>query len=681
MLVRQIDHQPQWLALPSPTGQPIDAECVEAAVAAEHHQPVGRLGRDSEARGVAFLVFLLGGRAIVPFDRADPALGRAQHGHRLALDQRLGGNFDGLRSRRKLGAAPAERRVAPELGGGPFDLLRDRSPLPLVARQQSAELRLLGRKPVELLADLDLLEPPQGAQPHVEDRVSLDFGQIPARDHLGLRVVALADNADHLVEIDIDDDLAVEDLHAPGDRRKTMAARPLQHVAAMIEKSLQCLLQIHHPRHALRVEDIEIERHPHFELGQAEELLHQHLRIDIAGFRLQHEADILGRLVADVGEERQLFLVEQSRDLLDQPPFLHLKRHLGDDDLVEPVAQRFRRPARPQPEPAATGRISLVNVFRRLDQHPACREVGTGNKSGKLADGAGRMVDQMQQRRTELTDIVRGDAGRHADGDTGGAVREQVRKAGGQDDRLAVLAVISLAEVDCIVADTVEHRLRHRRKAAFGVAHRRGVIAVDVAEIPLAVDERVALREILGEPHKGVIDRELAMRVELADDVADDAGAFLVARGGIKAQLLHRMQDSAMHRLEPVAHIGERARHDCRQRIGQVTLAERVGKIDVADLAGKRRHGHASITSTRITVCGPHPSPTRPTRLGRSSPAAQSAREPSAARRVRVFNPGVAVQFGRRARRPAACARLAVVAPPARCGLAAQIRGAPESGR
>ena len=212
-------------------------------------------------------------------------------------------------------------------------------------------------------------------------------------------------------------------------------------------------------------------------------------------------------------------------------------------------------------------------------------------------DRRGRIVDQLQQRRAQFAGIVRRDAGRHADGDAGGAVGEQVRKPRRQNDRLVVLAVIGRAEIDGALVDAVEHRLRHRRQPALGVAHRRGVIAVDIAEIPLTVDQRVALRKILGEADQRVIDRQLAMRVELADYVADDASAFLVARGRVEAQLLHRMQNPAMDRLQPIAHIGQRARHDRRQRIGQITLAERVGEVDVADLAGQIRHGHASMTS------------------------------------------------------------------------------------
>ena len=131
VLVRQIDHQPQRLAMAAPAGQPVDPDRVKAAVGAEDDQAVGGLGGDRKARPVAFLVFLLGGGDVVPLDGADPALFRAQHGYRLALDQRLGGISIGSGAAADLGAAPAERRVAAELGAGLPDLLGDRAPLPV----------------------------------------------------------------------------------------------------------------------------------------------------------------------------------------------------------------------------------------------------------------------------------------------------------------------------------------------------------------------------------------------------------------------------------------------------------------------------------------------------------------------------------------------------------------------
>ena len=80
-------------------------------------------------------------------------------------------------------------------------------------------------------------------------------------------------------------------------------------------------------------------------------------------------------------------------------------------------------------------------------------------------------------------------------------------KAAGQHDRLLVLAVVVGAEIDRILVDAFEEEPRHLGHARLGVAVGGGVVAVDVAEIALPVDQRVALREILREAHQRVVDR------------------------------------------------------------------------------------------------------------------------------------------------------------------------------
>ncbi len=203
------------------------------------------------------------------------------------------------------------------------------------------------------------------------------------------------------------------------------------------------------------------------------------------------------------------------------------------------------------------------------------------------------MVDQVQCRVAKLGRVVRRDRCRHADGDAGGAVGQDIREGAGQNDRFLVFLVVGRAEIDRVLGDAFEKRGRDLGHARFGVAHGSGVIAVDVAEIPLPVDERVAHREILGETDQRIIDRLVAMRMELAHDFADDAGAFGEPLVGIEAQEPHGMHDAAVHRLQPVAHVRQGAVHDRRQRIGQVALFQRllqVDRLDVVTAAGSRRH-------------------------------------------------------------------------------------------
>src|SRR3546814_5227483 len=76
----------------------------------------------------------------------------------------------------------------------------------------------------------------QGAQAHVENRLSLDVAQLPALHHLRLRIVLLADDADHLVEVEVGDEVAIEHLEAMSDLLETVQRLALQHLVAVIEE-------------------------------------------------------------------------------------------------------------------------------------------------------------------------------------------------------------------------------------------------------------------------------------------------------------------------------------------------------------------------------------------------------------------------------------------------------------
>ena len=239
-------------------------------------------------------------------------------------------------------------------------------------------------------------------------------------------------------------------------------------------------------------------------------------------------------LVADVGKERQLLRLQQLCDALDETRLLHLVRDFGDDDLIRAAPGVFLLPARAQAEAAAPGLVGLDDRLARLDDDAAGREVGARHEIDELLGGCVRELDQMQGGIAQLPHIMRRDVGGHADRDAGGTVRQKVREIGRQDDGLFVLAVIVRTEVDGVVVDALEQHRGHCGQARLRVTHRSGIIAVDIAEIALAVDKRIAHREILRQAHQRIVDSAVAMRMVFADDVADDAGAFLEAALGIK---------------------------------------------------------------------------------------------------------------------------------------------------
>ena len=166
---------------------------------------------------------------------------------------------------------------------------------------------------------------------------------------------------------------------------------------------------------------------------------------------------------------------------------------------------------------------------------PPVGKSGPGTNFSSVATARVRLLDQVQRRVAEFGDVVRRNRRRHADRDALRAVGEQIGKGRRQDDRLLRLAVVARAEVDRVLVDAVEQQPRRLGQPRLGVAIGGGVVAVDVAEIALAVDQRIARGEILGETHQRVVDRLVAVRVEVAHHVADDLRRFLERRVGIEA--------------------------------------------------------------------------------------------------------------------------------------------------
>ena len=95
------------------------------------------------------------------------------------------------------------------------------------------------------------------------------------------------------------------------------------------------------------------------------------------------------------------------------------------------------------------------------------------------------------------------------------------------------------------------------------------------------------------------------MRVKLADDLADDGRAL--AELGVRVQVqvvVHREQDAPLHRLQPVAHVGQRARGDDADRVVQVAA---LGLVRQRRVAGRDRAAVVATTAAAATC----PTPTR----------------------------------------------------------------------
>ena len=112
--------------------------------------------------------------------------------------------------------------------------------------------------------------------------------------------------------------------------------------------------------------------------------------------------------------------------------------------------------------------------------------------------------------------VVRRNVGRHADRDAGRTVDEKIGNAGGKNFGLELALIVVGAEIDRFLIDVFEQRGGDAGKPGFGVPHGRGRIAIDGAEVALAIDQRVAHGEILRHADERIVDGGVAVRVEFA---------------------------------------------------------------------------------------------------------------------------------------------------------------------
>jgi hypothetical protein len=369
------------------------------------------------------------------------------------------------------------------------------------------------------------------------------------------------------------------------------------HLAAVAQEGLEELLEVQEPGLAVEKRD-----HVH-----AEALLHRRELVEmvqddlgnLAALQLDHRAHprLVG-LVAQVGDALDALLAHQLPDLHQELRLVHLVGKLVDDDrLALALADVLEVGTRAHDHAAAAGAVALLQVRHAVDDARR-RKVRSRHDLDQLVDGDVGVLQHREARVDDLPQVVRRDVGRHADRDARRAVHQQVGEFGGQDQRLGLAAVVVGPEVDRFLVEIAEKLVGDLRHADLGVAHRRGVVAVDGAEVALAVDQRIAQAEVLRHAHDGVVDRGVAVGVVLADHVAHDARGLLVGLVPVVGKLVHGEEHAAVHGLQAVAHVRQGAAHDHAHGVIEVGTPHFLLEADRVGFFGELFHGFLTGAAT-----------------------------------------------------------------------------------
>ena len=289
------------------------------------------------------------------------------------------------------------------------------------------------------------------------------------------------------------------------------------------------------------------------------------------------------RLVVDVGDAVDLLVVDHVGDLLDHLGLVDHVGNLRDDDALAAAGRMLDVGLGAHHHAAAARQHRLLHSLVAVDD-TARGEVGPLDVVQQLLARDLRVVDIGAAGVNHLRKVVRSHVRGHTDGDTAGAVDDQQRDFRGQDRGFGNRVVEVQRPVDRLLVDVGHHFVRDFLHASLGVTHGGRRVAVHRTEVTLSVDQRVAHRPILRQADHRVVDRRVAVGVELTEHVADDTGRLAVRLVGIEVQLrAHIVEDAAVHGLHAVAHVRQRTRHDDRHRVVDVRRFHLLFDIDGDD--------------------------------------------------------------------------------------------------
>ncbi len=371
-------------------------------------------------------------------------------------------------------------------------------------------------------------------------------------------------------------------------------------------------------RTAIESDHGEVDRRRSLQTGVRQQRGDELLLLDTAGLGFAHQAHrrVFAGLVTHHVEHRQqrgleLVLLQRQRllagldfgvaqlfNFFEYPLGADTRRQLGHHQLPLAARQFLDLPARPAFERAAPAAVGVGNIASAADDLPTARIVGAGNEGKQLIIAELGRLDERHARIRDFAQIVARNFGGQTHGDATGAIEQSKGQAGRQLAWLVGRAVVVGREINRAFVNFIHQQAGDLGQPRLGVTHGGCAVTISGAKVALTVDQRIALTEILGHAHQGVIGRLVTVRMKAAQHVAHHTGTFDrlgtgIAIGPAKAQThaRHGIQDAPLHRLLAVAHIRQGPALDhaqCVFKVGTLRVGRQVGRI-AAVVRGRAR--------------------------------------------------------------------------------------------
>ena len=442
----------------------------------------------------------------------------------------------------------------------------------------------------------------QLVQTHIQNRLHLHFGKTETIHQRLCRFrtgTGVADHLNHFIQIIQSQQEAFQNV-GTGTGFLQIELRPARnHFQTVIDVSLQDFRKVHHDgavmiHHQHGTADGSFQRSMGVQLIEHHRTHHTTLNIH----HDPHPGTVTG-FVPQVSNAGHLLVADEVSDLHHQIGLVDSVRNFSNDDLFTTVFfHDFSLGT--HLHAAVTGSIKLTQGITAADSG-AGGEVRTGQKFHQFIHSGTGIIHQSNGGIDDFAQVMRRNIGCHTHTDTGTAVHQQIGETGRQNAGFLFFFVKVGNHLNGFFFDIAQQFFGQAFHTAFGITGGGSRVPVNRTEVPLTFDQRITHGKVLRQTHESIINGGIPVGVVFPHHFPDHTGTLGSGTALDQIQHAHGVQDTPVHRLEPVPHVRDGPAHVHTQRILQISsmhdLINIKGNIPAGQIIA---HNHLSQRSCAL---------------------------------------------------------------------------------
>ena len=264
-------------------------------------------------------------------------------------------------------------------------------------------------------------------------------------------------------------------------------------------------------------------------------------------------------MVVQVCDPVDLFVTDKLCDLLDQTCLVYKVRKLGNYDTGFTVWQSLDIRHRTDTDLATSGTVSFLDSSRSEDGR-SCREVRSLYDLKKLLHSCFsvffyNVVNDLNNCIDSFTKVMRRNIGCHTYRNTCSTVYQKVRKTCRKHNRLTLCFIKVRLKINRILVDVSKHLHGYLAETCLCISHGSRTVTIHGTKVSMSVNQRISCGPFLSHIDQRTIDGAVTVRMIFTHGITDNTRTFSVWLVRTIIQLDHRVQNSALYRLQTVSYI------------------------------------------------------------------------------------------------------------------------------